>query len=153
MSLKSRITDDMKSAMRNKEAEKLAAIRMLIAAVKQKEIDDRIELDDAQTLAVVEKQIKQRRDSIEQYDKAGRDDLAERERAELEVLSAYLPAQASEQEIAAAIDAAITETGATGMRDMGKVMGMLKASLAGKADMGAMSAQVKAALAARTAGH
>lgn len=153
MSLKSRITDDMKSAMRSKEAEKLAAIRMLIAAVKQKEIDDRIELDDAQTLAVVEKQIKQRRDSIEQYDKAGRDDLAQRERAELEILSAYLPAQASEQEIAAAIDAAITETGATGMRDMGKVMGILKTSLAGKADMGAMSAQVKAALAARTAGH
>lgn len=150
MSLKSRITDDMKTAMRNKEAEKLAAIRMLIAAVKQKEIDERIELDDAQTLAVVEKQIKQRRDSIDQYDKAGRDDLAARERAELEVLSAYLPAQASEQEIAAAIDAAITDTGATGMRDMGKVMGVLKTSLAGKADMGAMSAQVKAALAART---
>ena len=151
MSLKSQITDDMKAAMRNKEAAKLATIRMLIAAVKQKEIDERIELDDAQTLAVVEKQIKQRRDSIEQYDKAGRDDLASQERAELEVLSAYLPAQASEQEIAAAIEAAIGETGATGMRDMGKVMGVLKSSLAGKADMGSMSAQVKAALAARAA--
>ncbi|MGH1359157.1 MAG: GatB/YqeY domain-containing protein [Burkholderiaceae bacterium] len=149
MSLKTRISDDMKAAMRSKETQKLSAIRMLIAAVKQKEIDEQIELDDAQALAVIEKQIKQRRDSIEQYDKAGRDDLAKVERFELDVLSAYLPAQASDEEIAAAIEAAIAKTGATGMRDMGKVMGILKTELAGQADMGAMSGRVKTVLATK----
>lgn len=149
MSLKTRISDDMKAAMRSKETQKLSAIRMLIAAVKQKEIDEQIELDDAQALAVIEKQIKQRRDSIEQYDKAGRDDLAKVERFELDVLSAYLPTQASDEEIAAAIEAAIAKTGATGMRDMGKVMGILKTELAGQADMGAMSGRVKTVLATK----
>lgn len=146
MSLKSRITDDMKAAMRSKEAAKLSAIRMLLAALKQKEIDERIELDDSQALAIIEKQLKQRRDSIEQYDKAGRDDLASVERFELEVLSAYLPAQASDVEIAQAIAAAITQTGAASLKDMGKVMAVLKSELAGQADMGKLSGQVKAAL-------
>jgi len=136
----------MKTAMRAKETQKLSAIRMLIAAIKQKEIDERIELDDGQTLAIVEKLIKQRRDSVEQYDKAGRDDLAQIERFEIDVLSAYMPAQASEADIQEAIAAAIAATGATGMKDMGKVMGVLKAQLAGRADMGKLSGQVKAAL-------
>ncbi|MFK7964789.1 MAG: GatB/YqeY domain-containing protein [Burkholderiaceae bacterium] len=146
MSLKAQITDDMKAAMRSKEAQRLSAIRMLIAAVKQKEIDEQIELDDAQTLAIVDKLIKQRRDSVEQYDKAGRDDLAQIERFEIDVLSAYMPAQASDEDVAAAIQAAIAQTGAQGMKDMGKVMGVLKQQLAGRADMGKLSGQVKAAL-------
>ena len=146
MSLKAQITDDMKAAMRSKEAQRLSAIRMLIAAVKQKEIDEQIELDDAQTLAIVDKLIKQRRDSLEQYDKAGRDDLAQIERFEIDVLSAYMPAQASDEDVAAAIQAAIAQTGAQGMKDMGKVMGVLKQQLAGRADMGKLSGQVKAAL-------
>lgn len=147
MSLKARITDDMKAAMRSKETQKLSAIRMLIAAIKQKEIDERIELDDAQTLAIVDKLIKQRRDSVEQFDKAGRDDLAQIERFEIDVLAAYMPAQASDADIAAAIAAAIADTGAAGMKDMGKVMAVLKDQLAGRADMGKLSGQVKAALA------
>lgn len=147
MSLKARITDDMKAAMRSKETQKLSAIRMLIAAIKQKEIDERIELDDAQTLAIVDKLIKQRRDSVEQFDKAGRDDLAKIERFEIDVLAAYMPAQASEADVATAISAAIAETGAQGMKDMGKVMAVLKDQLAGRTDMGKLSGQVKAALA------
>lgn len=147
MSLKARVTDDMKAAMRSKETQKLSAIRMLIAAIKQKEIDERIELDDAQTLAIVDKLIKQRRDSVEQFDKAGRDDLAQIERFEIDVLAAYMPAQASEADIEAAIAAAIADTGAEGMKDMGKVMGVLKDQLAGRADIGKLSGRVKAALA------
>jgi len=149
MSLKNRISDDMKAAMRARDAERLSAIRLLLAAVKQKEIDERVELDDAQIVGVVDKQVKQRRDSIAQYEQAGRQDLAERERAEIDVLSAYLPQQAGEAEIAAEIDAAIAAAGAAGPQDMGKVMGLLKTKLAGRADLSAVSGQVRGRLAAR----
>lgn len=147
MSLKQTITDDMKAAMRAKDAPRLSAIRLLIAAIKQKEVDERIELNDAQTLGVVEKLVKQRRDSITQYEAANRQDLADAERAELSIYEAYMPAQASDDEIAAAVAAAVSATGASGMADMGKVMGVVKQQLAGKADMGKVSALVKAALA------
>ena len=149
MSLKNRIGEDMKAAMRAREADRLSAIRMLLAAIKQKEVDERIELDDAQVTAVVDKLCKQRRDSIEQYEQAGRQDLADRERAEIEVLSAYLPKQASEAEVAAEIDAAIAAVGAAGPQDMGKVMGVLKQKLAGRADLSAVSGRVRERLAAR----
>ena len=149
MSLKNRIGEDMKTAMRAREADRLSAIRMLLAAIKQKEVDERIELDDAQVTAVVDKLCKQRRDSIEQYEQAGRQDLADRERAEIEVLSAYLPKQASEAEVAAEIDAAIAAVGAAGPQDMGKVMGVLKQKLAGRADLSAVSGRVRERLAAR----
>jgi len=149
MILKNRISDDMKAAMRARDAERLSAIRLLLAAVKQKEIDERVELDDAQIVGVVDKQVKQRRDSIAQYEQAGRQDLAERERAEIDVLSAYLPQQAGEAEIAAEIDAAIAAAGAAGPQDMGKVMGLLKTKLAGRADLSAVSGQVRGRLAAR----
>jgi uncharacterized protein YqeY len=149
MSLKNRISEDMKAAMRAREAGRLSAIRMLLAAIKQREIDERIELDDAQVVAVVDKLCKQRRDSIEQYVQAGREDLADRERAEIDVLSVYLPVQASEAEIAAEIDAAMASTGAAGPQDMGKVMGVVKPRLAGRADLSAVSAAVRARLAAR----
>jgi uncharacterized protein YqeY len=147
MSLKNRIGEDMKAAMRAREADRLSAIRMLLAAIKQKEVDERIELDDAQVTAVVDKLCKQRRDSIEQYEKAGRQDLADRERAEIEVLSAYLPRQASEAEVAAEVDAAIAAVGAAGPQDMGKVMGVLKQKLAGRTDLSAVSGMVRAKLA------
>jgi uncharacterized protein YqeY len=146
MSLKTRIQEDVKTAMKAREAAKLSALRMLTAALKQKEVDERIELDDAAVLAIVEKLIKQRKDSIEQFGKAGRQDLVDVETAELAVLSAYLPAQLSETELLAAIDAAIASTGATGPRDMGKLMGVLKPQLAGKADMGKVSALLKTKL-------
>ena len=149
MSLKNRISEDMKAAMRAREADRLSAIRMLLAAIKQREVDERIELDDGQVTAVVDKLCKQRRDSIEQYEQAGRQDLADRERAEIEVLSVYLPAQASEAEIAAEVEAAIASVNAAGPQDMGKVMGVLKPRLAGKADLSAVSAAVRARLAAR----
>jgi uncharacterized protein YqeY len=147
MSLKDRINDDMKAAMRAREAERLSAIRMLLAAIKQREVDERIALDDTQVCAIVERLIKQRRDSISQFESGGRQDLADREKFELSVLSAYLPKQADAQEIAAALAQAIADTGAGGPQDMGKVMAVLKAKLAGRADMSAVSAQVKAALA------
>jgi uncharacterized protein YqeY len=147
MTLKTRITDDMKAAMRAKDAARLSAIRLLLAAVKQKEVDERIALDDAQVLAIVERLLKQRRESIGQYEKAGREDLAAVERFEAEVLTAYLPAQLSDAEVDTAIGAAIAETGAAGQKDMGRVMGVLKARLAGRADMGAVSARVKSRLA------
>ena len=146
MSLKDRINEDMKAAMRAREAERLSAIRMLLAAVKQKEVDERIVLDDAQVVAIVDKLIKQRRDSIAQFEQAGRTELVDKEKAEVEVLSAYLPQQASAEEVAAAIDAAIAGAGATGPQDMGKVMGVLKSKLAGRTDLAAVSAQVKARL-------
>lgn len=149
MSLKNRISEDMKAAMRAREADRLSAIRMLLAAIKQREVDERVELDDGQVTAVVDKLCKQRRDSIEQYEQAGRQDLADRERAEIEVLSVYLPAQASEAEIAAEVEAAIASVNAAGPQDMGKVMGVLKPRLAGKADLSAVSAAVRARLAAR----
>jgi uncharacterized protein len=146
MSLKLRINDDMKAAMRARETERLGTIRLLLAAIKQREVDDRVELDDAGVTAVVDKMIKQRKDSIAQFETAGRTDLVDKEKAELDVLSAYMPEQLSDAEIAAEVQAAVAQVGATGPQDMGKVMGVLKPKLAGKADMTAVSAQVKAAL-------
>lgn len=147
MNLKERIGEDMKAAMRAREAGRLSAIRMLLAAIKQKEVDERITVDDAQVVSIVDRLIRQRRDSIEQFEKAGRTDLADREKAEIEVLSAYLPQQASPAEVAAEIDAAIAAAGATGPQQMGKVMAVLKQRLAGRTDLAAVSAQVKARLA------
>ncbi|MCX9154563.1 GatB/YqeY domain-containing protein [Niveibacterium sp. 24ML] len=148
MSLKLQINEDMKTAMRAKDSARLGALRLLLAAIKQREVDERIELDDAAVMAIVEKQLKQRRDSVAQFDQAGRNDLASAERFEIEVLSAYMPAQMSEAEIDAAVDAAITETGASGPGGMGKLMAALKPKLAGRADMTLVSARVKARLSA-----
>jgi len=147
MSLKERITDDMKTAMRAKDSERLGTIRLLQSAMKQKEVDERIELDDAAIVAIVDKMIKQRKDSIAAFEQAARQDLVDKEKAELTVLSAYLPERLSAQELTAAVQAIVTELGASGPGDMGKVMGAVKTRLAGKADMGAVSAAVKAALA------
>lgn len=147
MSLRARVTDDMKAAMRAKDAPRLSAIRLLLAAIKQKEIDERIELDDAQALAIVEKLLKQRRESIAQFTQAGRDELAAAERFEAGVLEAYRPAQLSEAEVGDAIEAVVAETGAAGPKDMGRVMAALKTRLSGRADMGAVSTRVKARLA------
>jgi uncharacterized protein YqeY len=146
MSLKTQILEDIKAAMKAKESFRLATLRLLSAAIKQKEVDERVELDDAAVLAIVEKLIKQRKDSISQFEKAGRQDLVNAESAEMAVLTTYLPAQMSEAEITAAIDAAIASTGAAGPKDMGKLMGVLKPQLAGKADMSKVSALVKAKL-------
>ena len=146
MSLKARITEDMKAAMKAKEAAKLSAIRLLTAAIKQKEVDERIELDDAAVAAVIEKLVKQRKDSVTQYEAANRQDLADIEKAEIEILSAYLPEKMSSEEVAAAVAAAVAQTGAKGPADMGKLMGVLKPQLAGKADMAEVSKLVKAAL-------
>ena len=147
MSLKERITEDMKAAMRAKDAERLGTIRLLTAAMKQKEVDERIELDDIAVIGIVDKMLKQRKDSIEAFEKAARQDLADKEKAEIAVLQAYLPARLSADEIAAEVKAIVAEVGAKGPADMGKVMGAVKARLAGKADMGQVSAAVKAALA------
>ena len=147
MSLKARITEDMKAAMKAKEAAKLSAIRLLNAAIKQKEVDERVELDDTAVAAVIEKLVKQRKDSVTQYEAANRQDLADIEKAEIEILSAYLPEKMSSEEIAAAVAAAVAQTGAKGPADMGKLMGVLKPQLAGKADMAEVSKLVKAALA------
>ena len=147
MSLKDRINDDMKAAMRARETERLGTIRLLLAAIKQREVDERITLDDAAITAVIDKMLKQRKDSISQFDAAGRTDLVEKERAELTILVAYMPAQMSDEEIAAEVQAAVTQSGAAGPQDMGKVMGILKPKLAGRADMTAVSGLVKAALA------
>lgn len=144
--IKDRVIEDMKAAMRARDAARLSPIRMLLAAIKQKEIDDRVELDDAQVMAVVNRQIKQRRDSIAQFEQAGRADLAATERAELEVLAAYLPKQADSAEVQAEVDAAITASAASGPQDMGKVMAILKGKLAGRADLSAISALVRARL-------
>ena len=146
MSLKARITEDMKSALKAKETQRLSAIRLLLAAVKQREVDERIELGDADVLGIVEKLIKQRRDSIAQFQAANRQDLVDSETFELGVLSGYLPKQLSEAEVGEEIARAIAETGAKAMQDMGKVMGLLKARLAGKADMGKVSGLVRARL-------
>lgn len=146
MSLKDQITEDMKNAMRAKDTARLGTIRLLLAAMKQKEVDERIELDDGAVVAIIEKLIKQRKDSISQFQAANRDDLVAIENAELIVLQAYMPEQMSEAEVAAVVAKAVTEVGATGPQDMGKVMGLVKSQLAGKADMGVVSAQVKAAL-------
>ena len=147
MSLKLRITDDMKAAMRAKETARLGTIRLLLAAIKQKEVDERIELDDATVSSIVEKLIKQRKDSISQFQAAGRDDLVAAEQAELVVLQAYLPEQLSAAEVEAAVAAAIAESGAASAKDMGKVMVLLKPRLAGRADMGQVSALIKTRLA------
>ena len=146
MSLKDRITDDMKAAMRARDSERLSAIRMLLAAIKQREVDERIVLDDAQVVGIVDKQIKQRKDSIAAFGQAGRTDLVDKESAELRVLEAYLPQRLSADEIAAAVARIVAAVGASGPGDMGKVMGAVKAELAGTADMGLVSAAVKAAL-------
>ncbi|EJL80670.1 hypothetical protein PMI15_03681 [Polaromonas sp. CF318] len=145
--LKDKITEDMKTAMRAKDSERLGTIRLLLAALKQKEVDERVVLDDAAVIAIVDKLIKQRKDSLEAFQKAERKDLADKEAAELLVLQAYLPARLSADEVAAAVKAIVAELGASGPGDMGKVMGAVKAKLAGKADMGQVSAAVKAALA------
>lgn len=147
MSLKDQITEDMKTAMRAKDSERLGTIRLLQAAMKQKEVDERITLDDAAIVAIVDKLIKQRKDSIAAFEGAGRQDLADKEKAEMTVLQAYLPARMSEAEVIAAVQAIVAEVGAKGSGDMGKVMGVVKTRLAGKADMGLVSAAVKAALA------
>jgi uncharacterized protein YqeY len=147
MSLKDRINDDMKAALRAKQAERLSTIRMLLAAVKQREVDERITLDDAQVIGVVDKLIKQRRDSIAAFQQAGRTDLVDKESAEVVVLEAYLPARLSADEVAREVAALVAELGAAGPGDMGKVMGAARSRLAGKADMGAVSAAVKQALA------
>jgi uncharacterized protein YqeY len=146
MTLKEKITEDMKAAMRAKETAKLGTIRLLTAAMKQKEVDERIELTDAHVLAIIEKMIKQRKDSISQFEAGGRQDLADIEKAELVVLSAYMPAALSDAEIQAEVAAAVASTGAAGPQDMGKVMAVVKAKLAGRADMTAVSGLVKAAL-------
>jgi hypothetical protein len=147
MSLKDQITEDMKNAMRAKDSERLGTIRLLTAAMKQKEVDERVVLDDTMVIAIVDKLIKQRKDSIEAFTKADRMDLADKESAEMKVLQAYLPARLSADEVAAEVKAIVAELGATGPGDMGKVMGAVKTRLAGKADMGQVSAAVKAALA------
>ena len=146
MSLKEQITEDMKAAMRAKDSGRLGTIRLLTAAMKQKEVDERIELDDVTVVAIVDKMLKQRKDSIEAFEKAGRQDLADIEIAEVKVLQVYLPARVSAEEVTAAVKAIVQELGASGPGDMGKVMGAVKAQLAGKADMGLVSAAVKAAL-------
>ncbi len=146
MSLKEQITEDMKNAMRAKEAGKLGTIRLLTSAIKQKEVDERIEVTDVQVLAIIEKMIKQRKDSISQFEAGGRQDLVDIEKAELSVLSTYMPASLSDAEIQAELAAAISASGAAGPQDMGKVMAILKAKLAGRADMTAVSGLVKAAL-------
>lgn len=146
MSLKTRLTDDMKTAMRAGDKPRLSTIRLVNAAIKQREVDERITLDDTQVLAVLEKMLKQRRDSVKQYSDAGRTDLADAERAEMAVIETYLPAQLDDAELDELLDAVIAETGAESMRDMGKVMGVLKQRAAGRADMGKLSGKVKARL-------
>ncbi|HGK7303449.1 TPA: GatB/YqeY domain-containing protein [Stenotrophomonas maltophilia] len=143
MSMKQQLTDDMKAAMKAGEKQKLGVIRLINAAIKQKEVDERVELDDTAVIAVLDKMVKQRKDSVTQFVAADREDLAEIERAEIVVIEAYLPAKMGEAEIVAAIQAAIAETGATGAADMGKLMGALKPKLAGQADMGLVSKLVK----------
>ena len=146
MSLKDKLQQDMKAAMRAGEKRDLAVIRLINAAIKQREVDERIELDDDQVTAAIDKMAKQRRESIEQYEKAGRDDLVDQEKFELELLKTYLPEQLDEAEIDAMIEAAVTATGASSIKDMGKIMGQLKSKLAGRADMGAVSGKIKARL-------
>ncbi len=144
--LKTRITDDVKTAMRSKDKERLGTLRLLTAAIKQIEVDQRIELDDDQIITVLEKMLKQRKDSIEQFEKAGRNELAEIEIKEIEILKEFMPEQMSDADIDTLINEAIASTGAEAMKDMGKVMGLLKPQLAGKADMGAVSGKIKAKL-------
>ncbi|MGA8048896.1 MAG: GatB/YqeY domain-containing protein [Burkholderiales bacterium] len=146
MPLKDRIGEDMKAAMRARDQARLSAIRLLLAAMKQKEVDERVALTDADVLSIIDKMMKQRRESVAQFESAGRADLVNAEKFEMQVLSEYLPKQLSDAEITQAIDAAVSESGASGVKDMGKVMGLLKPRLAGRADMGQVSALVKARL-------
>ncbi len=146
MNLKQQINDDMKAAMRAKETARLGAIRLLLAAMKQREVDERIELTDADIVSIIDKMMKQRRDSISQYEAAGRNDLADAEKFEMSVLTAYMPQQLSEAEVVAAVAEAIAAAGAAGPQDMGKVMGIVKPKLAGRADMAKVSALIKAQL-------
>lgn len=146
MTLKARITEDMKTAMRAKDSERLSTIRLLMAAMKQKEVDERVELDDTMVVAIVDKMVKQRKDSIAAFTTGGRSDLADKEAAEIKVLEVYLPQRMSAEEVAVEVKAIVAELGAKGPGDMGKVMGAVKTKLAGKADMGQVSAAVKAAL-------
>ena len=146
MSLKARVTEDMKAAMRAKDAQRLSAIRLLLAAIKQREVDERKDMSDPDVMSVIEKMIKQRRDSIEQFQKGGRQDLVDVEQFELSVLRGYMPQALSDAEVVAAVAAAIQSSGAKGMADMGKVMAVLKAQMAGRADMGKVSALVKSKL-------
>ena len=146
MTLKDRISEDMKAAMRAKDAARLSAVRLLLAALKQKEVDERVALTDADVLGIIDKMVKQRRESIAQFEKAARRDLADQEKFEIGVLSAYLPQQLGEAEVAQAVAAALAESGAAGVKDMGKVMALLKPRLAGRADMGKVSGLVKAKL-------
>jgi len=148
VTLKERITEDMKAAMRASDKERLSTIRMVQAAIKQREVDERITLDDAQVIAVLEKMVKQRKESVVQFEQGGRTDLADKEKAEIALLTTYLPAQLSEAEVDALIKEAIAATGAASIKDMGKVMGAVKSKAAGRADMGAVSARIKAALGA-----
>lgn len=147
-SLKDRITEDMKNAMRAKDSERLGTIRMITSAIKQREVDERITLDDTQVLAVIEKMIKTRKESIAQFQSGGRDDLVAKEQKEVDLLQAYMPEQLSEAELDALIESAVTETGASSIKDMGKVMGLVKQKAQGRADMGAVSAKIKAKLGA-----
>jgi uncharacterized protein YqeY len=147
VTLKERITEDMKAAMRASEKERLSTIRMVQAAIKQREVDERIVLDDAQVIAVLEKMVKQRKESVAQFEQGGRSDLADKEKAEIVLLQEYLPTQLSDTEIDALVRDAIASTGAASIKDMGKVMGAVKSKAAGRADMGAVSARIKAALA------
>ena len=147
MSLKTKISEDMKAAMKARETARLGAIRLLMAAIKQREVDERIELDDAGVIAVIDKMLKQRRDSIAQYEKAGRQDLVDAEKLEVAVLTGYMPLALTPEEIQAAVAEAVAASGAVGARDMGKVMALLKPKLAGRADMGQVSGLVRAALA------
>ncbi|HEY9199943.1 MAG TPA: GatB/YqeY domain-containing protein [Gammaproteobacteria bacterium] len=146
MSLKARIQEDMKTAMRGGDKRRLGVIRLILAAIKQREVDERIELDDAQVTVALDKMLKQRRESLSQYEQAGRTDLAEQEQYEMEVVQAYLPQPLSAAEIDTLIGQAIAESGAAGIKDMGKVMALLKPQLQGRADMSAVSAQIKAKL-------
>ncbi len=146
MSLKDRIQQDMKDAMRSKDKPRLGVVRLILAAIKQREVDERIELDDEQLLVVLDKMAKQRRESIEQYNRAGRDELAAQENFELDIIKSYLPEQLDDDAIDALIDEALKSTGASSIKDMGKVMGLLKPKLQGRADMGAVSGRIKARL-------
>ncbi|MES9992866.1 MAG: GatB/YqeY domain-containing protein [Candidatus Thiodiazotropha sp.] len=141
--LKQQILDDVKQAMKAKQKERLGTLRLITAAIKQREVDERCELDDTQVLAILEKMIKQRRDSIKQYEDAGRQELADQEKSEIAIIEAYMPAGLSDEEISALIEGAIAETGAASMKDMGKVMGVLKPRMQGRADMGKVSGLVK----------
>lgn len=147
MTLKQQLTDDMKAAMRGGEKDRLGVIRLILAAIKQREVDERIELDDVQTLAVLEKMVKQRKDSISQFEAANRQDLADIEKAEMKVIEVYLPAKLSDEEVDALINEAIAATGASSARDMGKVVAAVKEKAAGRADMGVVSGRIKARLA------